>query len=188
MNDDKLTWKRLSSKPIYETRIFSVQEVNKIFSNGDKANFVQIEAPDWVTIIPELPGTGENREFLTVRQYRHGSGKVGMEFPAGTVDPGEQPARTAARELLEETGYTAAELIKIGSVNPNPAFMTNTTYTFLARGLQKVADQNLDEHEYLDVHTETYKNLMRIIGTEEYHSAITVQAWHFYLRYTGDIG
>ncbi|RLW70158.1 MAG: hypothetical protein B6D68_01220 [spirochete symbiont of Stewartia floridana] len=138
-------------------------------------------------MIPEISGNSDKREFLVVRQYRHGNERVGMEFPAGTVDPGEEPAATAARELLEETGYTASELVKLSAVSPNPAFMSNKTYTFLARGLKKVADPNLDTYEYLDVHQAAFSQLQHSMGNESYNSAITVQAWYFYLCHIGEI-
>jgi 8-oxo-dGTP pyrophosphatase MutT (NUDIX family) len=105
-----------------------------------------------------------------------------MEFPAGAVDPGETPAHAAARELLEETGYRAAEIRQLGSVSPNPAFMTNRTYTYVARGLEKVSGQNLDEHEILDVLEVSRQELDEKIGLPPWDSAITVQAWYFYLR------
>ncbi|RKX83908.1 MAG: NUDIX hydrolase, partial [Spirochaetes bacterium] len=101
---------------------------------------------------------------------------------------GEKPAEAAARELLEETGYKAKELREIGSVSPNPAFMTNRTYTYIARGLEKKSEQNLDEHEILDVHTVKYDDLKGNLGIKPYDNAITLQAWFFYLRESGRLG
>lgn len=142
-----------------------------------------MDAPDWVTVIPEFKDSATgNLSFLIVRQYRHGTEQVGLEFPAGAVDPGELPAVAAARELLEETGYQAELIQEIGAVSPNPAFMTNTAYTFVARGLKKISGQKLDEHEILDVHQVPFAKLKDAIGLEPYDSAITVQAWYFYLR------
>ena len=183
-NDSNLTWSTISQKVLHHSRIFNLVRVQRKSPSGDEVGFIQIDAPHWVTIVAELEGKDE-AEFLVVRQFRHGRERVGMEFPAGTVDPGEKPVETAGRELLEETGYSAAELIEIGVTSPNPAFMNNMTHTFLARGLKKVSEQNLDANELLDVYTETYSNLMQGIGLEPYNSAITVQAWYFYLIFTG---
>jgi ADP-ribose pyrophosphatase len=182
-DDSHLVWENLDSETLYDTGIFRLRTVRRRSPAGRHAPFVSVEAPDWVTIIPEFedPGTGE-ASFLIVRQYRHGTEKVGLEFPAGAIDPGEKPADAAARELLEETGFSASELREIGSVSPNPAFMTNKAYTFLARGLQKIADLQLDEHEILDVHQVPFNELEQAMGKDPYDSAITVQAWYFYMK------
>ncbi len=191
-----LVWQKLGSRKLFRTRIFSLREDTRRSPEGKEASFVAVNAPDWVTVIPELeaedaPETGSGKQtdaaanprFLIVRQFRHGTEKVGLEFPAGVIDRGESPEQAARRELLEETGYEAGELCQIGAVSPNPAFMSNTTYTFVARGLRRASlNLNLDEHELLDVCTRDFRSLSRSVGQAPFDSAITVQAWYFYLR------
>ena len=185
-DDSHLVWDYLDSETLYDAGIFRLKTVRRRSPEGRHAPFISVEAPDWVTVIPELSADGETApSFLIVRQYRHGAEKVGLEFPAGAIDPGENPAQAAVRELLEETGYRADEIREIGSVSPNPAFMTNRTYTYLARGLEKVAGQNLDEHEILDVHSVAFSDLEIKMGQAPYDSAITLQAWFFYLCASG---
>ncbi len=182
-NDAHLVWENIESETCYDAGIFRVRTVRRRSPEGKRAPFISVDAPDWVIIIPEMTkDAGGDSSFLIVRQYRHGSEQMSMEFPAGVIDSGEKPSQAAARELLEETGYQAAELREIGSVNPNPAFMTNRTYTYLARGLEKISGQNLDEHEFLDVHSIPYDNLKSSMGMEPYDNAITLQAWFFYLK------
>jgi len=181
-DDSHLIWENLESETRYDAGIFSLRTVRRRSPEGHHAPFISVVAPDWVTVIPELSDKDGKRSFLIVRQYRHGTEQVGLEFPAGVVDSGEEPVDAAARELLEETGYRAKELQQIGSVSPNPAFMTNRALTYLARGLEKVAEQNLDEHEILDVHSVPLGELEKVIGLPPYDSAITLQAWFFYLK------
>lgn len=182
-DDSHLLWEDIEEEALFDTRLFSIQSVHRRSAAGNRASFICVDAPDWVTIIPESGLEDGEMTYLLVRQFRHGNAGVGMEFPAGMVDPGEDPREAAARELLEETGHSAGELIKIGAVSPNPAFMTNTTHSFLARDLKKVASQNLDRHEILDVHSDTYSGLLQKMGKGAFASAITVQAWYFYLRF-----
>ncbi len=68
-----------------------------------------------------------------IEQYRHGTGEVTLEFPGGMVDEGETPERAAGREMLEETGYDAREVVVLGRTRPNPAIQDNWIHTFLAR-------------------------------------------------------
>lgn len=182
-DDSHLMWTPIHDELLCKARIFTLRTLRMQSPRGEEGSFVCAQAPDWVTIIPELQNDRGERSFLIVRQYRYGSAGVGMEFPAGMVEPGEDVHKAAARELLEETGHKAEELIPIGAVNPNPAFMTNTAHTFLARRLKKVADLNLDYHEILDVHRKPLSVIREQMGTHDYASAITVQAWYFYLRY-----
>ncbi len=179
--NEKILWKETGKKTVvYKGPIFEIDQVERISPEGNPHPFVVCRTPDWVTVIPELPG---KESFLMVRQFRHGSGTLTMEFPAGVVDPGEKPEKAAARELLEETGYEADELLLIGQINPNPAFMSNTSWTYLARGLKKTSSLDLDDSEFLTGKTVDYTTLEKEMGRGEYNSAIMVQAWYWYGRF-----
>lgn len=109
---------------------------------------VLINAPDWVTIIVESKG-----KFLVEKQLRYGSASTVEEFPCGMVEKGEDSLDAAVRELEEETGFKIVDkskIVKLGQVNPNPAFMTNTMHYFYV-DLDKVkyvkTKQKLDTHE-----------------------------------------
>jgi 8-oxo-dGTP pyrophosphatase MutT (NUDIX family) len=123
--------------------------------------------------------------FLMVRQYRQGCGSVTMEFPAGTVEAGEDPENTARRELAEETGYTFEKLTLLGQVNPNPAFLNNTFHAYLAEGVTDVADQNLDEDERIHPVLVPADEVIRSLGTGEYINGTQAAALLFYLRWKG---
>ena len=117
---------------------------------GQEGEFCLIQTPDWVNVVPVLRGASGDERFLMVRQFRQGAGIVTTEFPAGLVEPGEDPRDTALRELREETGQAAGRLTLIGKVAPNPAFMTNWCYTYLAEDLSPSEGAHADELELLE--------------------------------------
>jgi ADP-ribose pyrophosphatase len=141
---------------------------------GKSGEFCILTAPDWVTVVPVLPGAEGEERLLMVRQYRHGAGIITTEFPAGLVDPGEEPLAAAARELEEETGYRAGRMTLLGRVSPNPAFMTNWFSTYLAEDLVRVGELSLDDTEELLPLTLSRAELGRRIGTGELVNSLTL--------------
>jgi 8-oxo-dGTP pyrophosphatase MutT (NUDIX family) len=112
-------------------------------------DFFVLETRDWVNVIPVTPAG----EVVLVRQYRHGVKELTLEIPGGLVDPDEDPATAALRELQEETGYSAGEVIPLGAVQAQPAIQNNTCHTFLARGVTRTAAPVPDDGEDLQVVT-----------------------------------
>jgi ADP-ribose diphosphatase len=135
--DGPKPWTRLASEALQDCRVFSVHRVRaRSPRTGGEHDFYTIDASDWVNIVALTPDDC----VVMVRQYRHGADRVTLETPGGMVDPGETPAQAAARELLEETGYAADEVVPLGGVNPNPALFSNRLHGFLARGARKVRE------------------------------------------------
>jgi len=125
-----LVWRREGSEQLADCRVFRVRrDTSRSPRDGGAHDFYVIEAPDWINVIPL---TADGRVVM-IEQFRHGTGEVTLEIPGGMVDPGETPRETAAREMLEETGYAARELVALGSLHPNPAIQDNRIHTFLAR-------------------------------------------------------
>lgn len=175
-------WLTKSIEHINDYKIFKTKKVIRESQlNKSSGDFYSIEAPNWITVVPIVQVDGRDN-FLLVRQYRHGSDSITLEFPAGMVDPGEDILETAKRELLEETGYRSHSIERVATVNPNPAFMTNNTSTFIARDLTKVAEQSLDHHEEIDIITMDIDEFDKLVGGDLVNSAITIQAYFFYLR------
>lgn len=177
----KIAWEETGkTATLWKGPIFDVDQAVRRSPRGEEHPFVVCRCPDWVTVVPELTDREGRTRFLMVRQFRHGSGRLSLEFPAGVVDPGEEPLEAALRELREETGFRAAEMIPIGRINPNPAFMTNSSWTFLARGLEGTGRLDLDEQEFIQGCELSREELERRMGRGEMHSAIMVQAWFWY--------
>jgi len=143
-----------------------------------------MNAPDWAGVIPVVD-TPEGRSFVMIRQFRHGTGRVSVEFPGGAIDPGEDPARAVARELLEETGYKAEMILPLGDLSPNPAFMTNTFHAFIAEGCYLERAQALDDNEEIEVLLVPEREAIDMIGAEDYGHALMTATLFFYMRYRG---
>ena len=180
---DHLAWTDLGKLRLARLGIFNIHLMRRKAADGRKGRFVLLDTPDWVTIIPFV--SREPDVVYTVRQFRHGSGKVTVEFPAGVVDRDESPIVAARRELLEETGCRADELIHIGSVNPNPAFMNNRIHTYVALGLDKVQDLALDEMEILELEEMRLESVLENAGGDEYDNGILLIALQWLGRWIG---
>ena len=87
-----------------------------------------------VVILPVL----DDGRVVLVRQWRPAVGSWVLEAPAGRVEPGEEPAQAAERELEEETGYSASRLEELYSSYVSPGYSDEVQYAYLARGLRRV--------------------------------------------------
>lgn len=161
-------WKILDSKYIYPK--FRVDKCE--LSNGKFLDAIIFEFRAWANIL----AITKNQEVVLIRQYRHGVQEVLWEIPGGVVEDGEDPTEGVRRELLEETGYTAAQFIQVAKVYPNPAFQTNTMYCFLALDAEKVTGQSLDDGEDIDVQLVPVDQLVPMIKNGEFPHALQVAA------------
>jgi len=176
--DEKLKWKTGESKTLLKTVVCDVTSSHNTSSTGVEGDYIIMNAPDWVIVIPEMNG-----KFLMVKQWRHGSKCLSVEFPGGVIDEGESPETAAVRELKEETGYEAGKLTKLGSVNPNPALFSNQTHVFLAEDLHKVADQELDSDEFINFMELSVDEVIEGMGTPQFPHAIMGTAMALYFKY-----
>ena len=101
--------------------------------------------PGGVMIIPLM----EDGTVLVERRYRHPHRQIFTEFPAGKIDPHEPPAKTAIRELREETGYHAAQIAHITTIHNAIAYSDERIELYLACGLTQ-GPQSLDEAEFIN--------------------------------------
>jgi ADP-ribose pyrophosphatase len=111
--------------------------------------------------------------LLLERQYRYPMGRVMLEFPAGKLDAGEDPRVCGQRELLEETGYSAAEWAYAGVLHNAIAYSDEGIHIFFARGLTR-GEQKLDEGEFLELVTHTVDELDRLAAQGELTDAQTL--------------
>ena len=129
-------WRRTVDRQLLHTRIFDVR--GSIFQHPRRdagREFVIIDAPDWAVVAAVTP----EGELVLVHQYRFGAERVSLELPGGVIEPGEDPAKAAVRELAEETGYTGAEPVVLGVVHPNPAIQSNRAHLILVAEVRRTA-------------------------------------------------
>lgn len=110
-----------------------------------------VRHPGAVVVLPILETPGTQPRVVLIRNDRVSLERPLWELPAGTREPGEDPLRTAARELEEETGYAAATLEPLGRFYTSPGLSDERMWAFVARGLTRVG-QRLEPDERLSVH------------------------------------
>jgi 8-oxo-dGDP phosphatase len=140
-------WPVVSSAEIARGALVRVRTDTVRMPGGDVAEREVVEHPGAVAIL----AMDDSGQVLMIRQYRHPVGRLLWEIPAGLRDvPGEPLLETAERELLEETGHRAADWRVLADVFTSPGFSTERLRIFLARGVTRVPEQDLDyvpEHE-----------------------------------------
>ena len=142
-------WKTLKSEMVIDHKWYKLRRDEVELPGGQVLDdyFVSVR-PD---VVLTFPLTADN-QVIFVRQYKHAAGEILLELPGGVIDDHEQDPREAAiREMLEETGYTSGEVEPLLEIIDNPTNDTNRIYFFLARNVQQVAEQDLDETEDIEV-------------------------------------
>lgn len=178
MNDNELKWTIQHETLLLHTPVYDVIGQHEVAANGIEGDYVAIEAPDWVMVIPEYQGS-----FVMVRQWRHSADCLTTEFPGGVADAGEDPAVTAARELYEETGFRAGRMTRLGTVNPNPALFRNRFHIYLADELTPTGEQALDDDELLTYTLTPIHEALAAFGSGEFIHALMGAALALYFQY-----
>lgn len=125
----------LSRRTVYRGPIFWVTSERVIEPSGVRVLREVVRHTGSVVVLATAPGPREPMVLLE-RQYRHAADGYLWELPAGRIDKGEQPLAAAKRELLEETGYSAASWKKILKFYASPGFVAEPMTVFWARGLK----------------------------------------------------
>ena len=130
-----------------------------------------VEHPGGVTILP----VDEEGNCTMVRQFRYPFGRMMLEAPAGKLEYGEDHRECAVRELSEETGFTADELVYLGGCCTSPGFSTEVLHIYLALGLH-AGECHPDQDEFLNAEKIPLSQLSRMVMDGEIDDAKTIVA------------
>lgn len=163
--------KQINSEEKYKGIIVRVRLDEAELHTGKHVRREVVEHPGGVSI---LPVDDEGNCYL-VRQFRYPFGRMLLEIPAGKLEKGEEPLSCAVRELSEETGFQAEQLIDLGSCYTSPGFSTEVLYVYLALGLH-AGRSHPDQDEYLNVEKIPLKELCEKVMRNEISDGKTVIA------------
>ena len=158
MSDDHLIEHRVHQEELLRGRFLHAFRDTVRLPNQNLATREYVVHPGAVMVIPMLD-TPDGLRLVMERQFRYPVGQVMTEFPAGKLDPGEDPWLCAQRELLEETGYTARQWARAGVLHPVIAYSTEVIEIWFAKDLL-LGERQLDTDEFLDVFTASPAELM----------------------------
>ncbi len=136
----------LESEIVFSGRAFSIRRDILQLPNGRQTKLDIVEHVGSVVILP----VDEHGNLLFVRQYRHATGLLMLELPAGTLETGETPEACAGREVREETGMAAGRLEALGGFFLAPGYSTEYMHVFLATDLRH-DPLEADADEFLSV-------------------------------------
>ncbi|HHY64547.1 MAG TPA: NUDIX hydrolase [Clostridiaceae bacterium] len=171
--------KTLTKKTVYEGTIFNVEKLTVELPNGHIASRDIIRNPGAAVVIPVIDDC-----IVLVEQFRKAAEKNFLELPAGKLEQGEDPKECAARELKEETGYTAGKIEKVMSLYPAPAFADEMLHIFLATDLEK-GEAEPDEDEFVSARVCRLEEALEMIDQGIINDGKTVAGILFAARILG---
>ncbi|MBR0119752.1 MAG: NUDIX hydrolase [Eubacterium sp.] len=185
-DEEELTWELISTEHIVQDKWIDFRRSAYRFPDGTVFEpFYSYSRRDYVVIV----ASDEDGNYLCVRQYRQGIGKVTTEFPAGGIErrdgkeygsgdtSAEDALDAAKRELLEETGYESDEWQHMLTIPSNATIADNYAHLFVAKNCRKVAGQSLDETECLNVITLSADEIDGLVTDGDFLQAMHVTAW-----------
>ena len=162
---------RISRDDKYHGIIVDVHLDEVRLDDGSLSRREVVEHPGGVTILP----VDEAGNCYMVRQFRYPAGHMMLEAPAGKLEYGEDHRECAVRELSEETGFTADELLYLGGFYTSPGFSSELLHIYLALGLH-AGKSHLDEGEFLNVEKLPLQQLVDMVMTNQVEDAKTIIA------------
>lgn len=168
----------LSSQIVYEGKVFGIRRDEVIEPTGVRTTREMITHPGSVVVLPVLP----DGRVLLIQQYRYAARQFLWELVAGRMDGGETPEEGAARELKEETGYSAKKLKVFLEFFPTPGFLEEKMYLLLAEGLTP-GEATPEDDEKIFAKAYTRKQLGEMLRKKKLRDAKTIAGVLYYLQF-----
>jgi ADP-ribose pyrophosphatase len=165
-------WKILKHEDVSPSKWFPVVKDLVELPNGKTLDYFKAQLPNVAMVV----AITKEKEFIFVRQYKHGIGEICMEFPAGRIEEGKTAKQAAVSELAEETGIKVNEdqLIELVELWTEPSKSTVRVTGFLVRDVEINSEQNLEETEQIEIVKVPIRNLDILLKNGELHASDTL--------------
>lgn len=164
---------RISSRRVHTGRVIDLDVDRVRFPDGSEGELEIIRHPGASAVVPFLSDpAGPDPQVLLLKQYRYATGGTLYEIPAGRLEPGELAEACAKRELLEETGCTAASIVPLTSMWTTPGFTDERIHLFLASGITR-GEARREADEFMEVEAMSLASALRMIERGEIQDAKT---------------
>ena len=178
-----LTEKTVKQNTLYRGKIINLRCDDAQLPDGKMCKRELVEHPGGACVLYVREG-----KVLLVRQYRYAYGQELLEIPAGKLDPDEDPALTAARELEEETGLIPENVEHLYTIYPTPGYTNEKIYIYAARTV-RAGNVHPDEDEFVNAEYYPVEKVVAMIRSGEIRDAKTIIAiQHYLLRKGGKTG
>ncbi|HKZ65035.1 MAG TPA: NUDIX hydrolase [Chitinophagaceae bacterium] len=180
-----MNWKIISSEYLFNDLWFKVRKDKCETPQGKIVDpYYVYEFPTWVTAV----AITEDGKIVLEKQYRHALGETCIEIPGGCVDDTDKSLEEAIeRELLEETGYSFSSFEYLGKISANPSTNSNLMHMFLAKGGRKVASQELDHNEEIEIELVSIEELKDLLRENKIVQAMHVTCILYALEKMGEL-
>jgi ADP-ribose diphosphatase len=167
----EVTWRKLSSRPIYQNKWMSLREDIVMLPDGRTTIYGVVTCSGCVGVLPFL----DPKTILLIKQYRYVAQRVTWEMPTGGMHPGESIEEAAQRELAEEIGYQAGKLTWVSTYHTSKSVVDETAHLFLGEDLIQL-ELPPDETEFIEVRPFPFEEVLRMVLQGEITDSMTIIA------------